>query len=97
MNNLGWLFLSLPISYLFNVVIDLHLYFCEIYYILGLIALVSMLIYGIGYLPIVLGISLECPSGYLAATLLSWIYTVEFFINAFCRQENAVRILFHKS
>ncbi|XP_065926319.1 receptor for retinol uptake stra6 [Magallana gigas] len=56
----------------------------------GLVALVSMLIYGIGYLPIILGISLECPLGYLAATLFSWIYTVEFFINAFCRQENAV-------
>lgn len=52
-----------------------------------------MLIYGIGYLPIILGISLECPLGYLAATLFSWIYTVEFFINAFCRQENAVRTL----
>uniref|UniRef100_K1RYL2 Receptor for retinol uptake STRA6 n=1 Tax=Magallana gigas TaxID=29159 RepID=K1RYL2_MAGGI len=42
-------------------------------YLKVLIALVSMLIYGMGYFPLFAGITTESPLGYLVATLFSWI------------------------
>lgn len=56
----------------------------------GLITMVSMLVYGLGYLPLILGISLESPIGYLAAIPFSWIFTAEFFTCSICRQKNTV-------
>ncbi|XP_078312827.1 receptor for retinol uptake stra6-like [Crassostrea virginica] len=59
-------------------------------YLRGLITMVSMLVYGLGYLPLILGISLESPIGYLAAIPFSWIFTAEFFTCSICRQKNTI-------
>lgn len=56
-------------------------------YLKVLIALVSMLIYGMGYFPLFAGITTESPLGYLVATLFSWVFTAEFFANSFCTQK----------
>lgn len=57
-----------------------------------LLALVSMLIYGLGYFPLFAGITTESPLGYFIATLFSWVFTAEFFGNYFCKQPMEVSI-----
>lgn len=56
-------------------------------YLKVFIALVSMLIYGLGYFPLFAGITTGSPLGYLVATLFSWVFTAEFFSNTFCKQQ----------
>uniref|UniRef100_K1QK94 Uncharacterized protein n=1 Tax=Magallana gigas TaxID=29159 RepID=K1QK94_MAGGI len=56
-------------------------------YLKVFIALVSMLIYGLGYFPLFAGITTASPLGYLVATLFSWVFTAEFFSNTFCKQQ----------
>lgn len=62
-------------------------------YLKVLIALVSMLIYGMGYFPLFAGITTESPLGYLVATLFSWVFTAEFFANSFCTQKMNISYL----
>lgn len=62
-------------------------------YLKVFIALVSMLIYGMGYFPLFAGITAESPMGYLVATLFSWVFTAEFFANSFCTQKMNISYL----
>ncbi|XP_065930003.1 uncharacterized protein [Magallana gigas] len=48
-------------------------------YLKVFIALVSMLIYGMGYFPLFAGITVGSPMGYFIATLFFWVFTTEFF------------------
>nr|XP_034328021.1 stimulated by retinoic acid gene 6 protein-like [Crassostrea gigas] len=59
-------------------------------YLKVLLALVSMLIYGLGYFPLFAGITTEAPVGYFIATLFSWVFTAEFIGNYFCKQPMGV-------
>lgn len=63
---------------------------CHLSFITVLLALVSMLIYGLGYFPLFAGITTESPVGYFIATLFSWVFTAEFIGNYFCKQPMGV-------
>lgn len=63
---------------------------CHLSFITVLLALVSMLIYGLGYFPLFAGITTEAPVGYFIATLFSWVFTAEFIGNYFCKQPMGV-------
>nr|XP_022338121.1 stimulated by retinoic acid gene 6 protein-like isoform X2 [Crassostrea virginica] len=55
-------------------------------YLKVFIALISMLIYGMGYFPLFAGITASSPLGYFVATMFTWCFAAEFFANSFCRQ-----------
>lgn len=62
-------------------------------YLKVFVALVSMLIYGMGYFPLFAGITAGGPLGYFIATLFSWAFTAKFIANSFCTQQTEISYL----
>lgn len=68
----------------------------KFFFFIVFIALISMLIYGMGYFPLFAGITASSPLGYFVATMFTWCFAAEFFANSFCRQNFDVSVCCYK-